>query len=78
MYKLKPKTFKNKKKRKNQLELQSSLTVKQSSGLKTVGTIAEEDLDSASSPSDSTRLASEPDSRAGSDPSVESEQKNLR
>lgn len=76
MYKLKPKTFKNKKKRKNQLELQSSLTVKQSSGLKTVGTIAEEDLDSASS--DSTRLASEPDSRAGSDPSVESEQKNLR
>lgn len=54
-----------------------TLTVRQSSGLGLVGTIADEDLDSASSPSDSTALLSTWTTR--SDPSPEeseSEQKN--
>ena len=52
------------------------LTVKQSSGLTSVGTIADEDLDSAASspsPPDLTRTVAS----SGSEPSVESEQ-NLR
>ena len=63
--------YHNKKKKKNL----NNYTVRQSSGLKTVGTIAAVDLESASSPSVSTRLASAPDS---AESSLESEQKNRR
>lgn len=63
----------------NQRKFQNKRTVKQSSGLTTVGIIADEDLESAaaSSPA-STRFVSNPAGSAGSDPSVESAQKNLR
>lgn len=62
----------------NQRRFLNKLTVKQSSGLTTVGTIADEDLESAASSLASTRFVSDPVCSAGSDPSVESEQKNLR
>lgn len=54
-------------------KIREQLTVKQSSSLTTVGTIAEEDLDSAASSPDLTRA----DASSGSDASVESEQNLL-